>query len=125
MTDIRNFVQQVRSYVAYAPAADENLRRYDRVYIVVCRETDRIKIGYSSNPWMRAASLTTASPTHTDIAYVLDAGPRNSHGKWLERRLHQVFAERRYRGEWFEVTRLEVTRAACDLLDTVNVGVAA
>jgi hypothetical protein len=69
------------------------------VYFIVCHETGRVKIGFTmGDPTKRARSLQTGCATELAVmAY--HPGTRET-----ERILHDRFASRRVRGEWFQIS---------------------
>lgn len=70
------------------------------IYFVQAEESRRIKIGYTSGDGSkRIHTLKTASPESLRVLGVIAKGTR--HG---ERRLHELFATIRFRGEWFHPT---------------------
>lgn len=69
----------------------------DYVYLMVNEDTSLIKIGTSKKPQYREKTLHSQEPKINLIA------------KWkcdkkIERRLHEMFANKRVRGEWFRLT---------------------
>lgn len=56
---------------------------------------DSVKIGYSANPWARAADLATASPNGVLFIGCIRGGP-DTETEW-----HHRFADCRLNGEWF------------------------
>lgn len=65
------------------------------IYVIRCTVTGLCKIGYSTSPERRLATLQTGSPTRLELQLQLP-GPQE-----LERELHQRFAVVRSHGEWF------------------------
>ncbi len=72
------------------------------VYFIQCEETKAVKIGTSRDPEKRLLQLQTASPGKLTI---LGTVPGN---KYREAELHNRFADRHVRGEWYSVTTEEV-----------------
>ncbi len=68
------------------------------VYIVQCTGTDRVKIGFSAQPYLRLKKLSTSSPYPLRLVKSV-AGDYKT-----EREFHRHFAEYRRHGEWFEFT---------------------
>lgn len=64
-------------------------------FVYFIRQGASVKIGYSSNPLHRVATLKTAMSEPIDVMVVV-AGDR-----LLERRLHASLAKHRLQGEWF------------------------
>ena len=71
------------------------------VYIVQAEGTTRIKIGRSTLPGPRLASLETASPYRLKVLRQILA----QDSPFLERMLHQRYQRYRQKGEWFEIPR--------------------
>lgn len=68
------------------------------VYII--KAAGRVKIGYSKNPWKRYRQLATGCPDPMILVatyYCRDAPD-------LEEYLHEKFADRREKGEWFRTS---------------------
>jgi len=65
------------------------------------------KIGKSTKPKRRLASIQTACPCSTELVRVEPAIDMDE----AERNLHKLFANQRVRGEWFDIS-LEVTMQA-------------
>ncbi len=66
------------------------------VYVIASFEARAVKIGRSTDPSARLASLQAGSPVALYIAVTFPGGPR------LERHLHRQFSDRRMHGEWFD-----------------------
>jgi hypothetical protein len=67
---------------------------------VVTGDHDLVKIGITTNPKARLASLRTGSPFPIDFAYVATVeGPAID----IEQRAHASLARHRCQGEWFDV----------------------
>ncbi len=78
-----------------------------RVYFVLARRTNLVKIGVSDDPRSRLSALQTGSPIKLEIVAEMPGDER------YERVLHESFAEYRIHGEWFRfVGRLESFVAA-------------
>jgi len=60
-----------------------------------------VKIGISTNPTARLATLRTASPYPIDFAFV---GATNSTGADIEAEAHRILGRYRVAGEWFDVS---------------------
>lgn len=68
------------------------------VYFV--RAGDFIKIGMATNVWRRVQGSTTWNP-HEPIPMGWLHTPYEESAYTLERKLHQIYAQYRHRGEWF------------------------
>lgn len=71
------------------------------IYFIQAGRAGPIKIGKSANPLGRMSDLQTSNPNKL----MLLASYKEFSG-FSESKLHQVFAENRIRGEWFEPTRM-------------------
>ncbi|MGH9605550.1 MAG: GIY-YIG nuclease family protein [Terracidiphilus sp.] len=71
------------------------------IYLVLDERTGCIKIGRSKTPNARERTLQSENPTHR----MLFAHPADAD---FERELHQEFAERRVRGEWFRLSEEDI-----------------
>jgi hypothetical protein len=67
------------------------------VYCIRVRGTNRVKIGFSKDPYQRLATLQTA---HADLLD-LELTKRTRNYRILERELHYKHRDKRIRGEWF------------------------
>lgn len=66
------------------------------VYLMLDTVNDFVKIGFSTNPRKRERTLQSEKPSISIVA--------NYQGRISdERRLHEMFAARRVRGEWFDL----------------------
>lgn len=67
------------------------------IYYIGCPETSRVKIGFTAgDPYKRLRALRTGCPTDIRI-FVMHPGTQEA-----ERELHEMFADLRLHGEWFE-----------------------
>ena len=80
------------------------------IYCVTAREVNRVKIGFSNDPFGRLSKLQSDSPVALEIERLF-AGDTED-----EAALHSRFAAHRVRGEWFalvpEITAWMVTLPA-------------
>lgn len=74
----------------------------EAVYVI--KSSNRIKIGFSKNPWKRYRQLCTGCPE--PMALVMTYYCRNA--REMEKKLHEAFREKRGFGEWFSVPVTEV-----------------
>jgi len=79
------------SFITQLPTVQEY------VYVIHATGTNRIKLGYTTNPQGRLAALQTASPFPLQM---LACWPGS---RARENRLHRYMAQFRQVGEWFEV----------------------
>lgn len=71
-------------------------------------EQGRVKIGVSTKPRDRLATLHTASPFVLNFAFV---GVTPGNGYDIEAAAHEMLADRRLNGEWFDATPAMVVAA--------------
>lgn len=71
-------------------------------FVYFLRTSERIKIGFSTKPLSRYASLKTGMPTEVNSFAAIRGTMAD------EKRLHRVFAKYRLTGEWFSA-RPEIT----------------
>jgi hypothetical protein len=70
------------------------------VYVIGTELADRVKIGFTSgDPRARLKALQTGCPDEL-VVIATEVGSQS-----LERNLHERFAEKRVRGEWFRVDK--------------------
>lgn len=75
-------------------------RRGGYVYLIRDRDvTGYCKIGKSTNVRRRIGHFDTMLPFETDLLHIIETDDCTA----LEARLHRHFAEKRVRGEWFEL----------------------
>jgi DNA-binding XRE family transcriptional regulator len=68
------------------------------IYFMHCRDTGRIKIGYSADPWSRFVKVQSDSPTRITLRAIIEGDQGG------EAALHARFSASRERGEWFAAT---------------------
>lgn len=78
-------------------------RRPVATYLMLNERNLYIKIGSSRNPVIREKTLQSEEPEITLIAVSFEGG-----GVLLERELHRRYAEKRLRGEWFNLSAEDV-----------------
>lgn len=81
-------------------AVRDDLRRY--IYFIRKKGTDEVKIGISEAPANRLLQLQHASGTELEIVRTVPGH------EGLEKRLHQHFADKRLKGEWFKIAQPEI-----------------
>lgn len=67
---------------------------------VIRGQHNLVKIGVSTNPAARLATLQTASPFKLELAFLART---NSDGYAIERRAHDLLSKQRTEGEWFDI----------------------
>tara|TARA_Y100000815_G_scaffold198571_2_gene182079 strand:+ start:861 stop:1361 length:501 start_codon:yes stop_codon:yes gene_type:complete len=76
------------------------------LYFIKCG--DYIKIGRANNPTVRLSQIRAANPYETELLFILeDEGD-------TEKDWHKLFAEKHHTGEWFKLTK-------CDITDIIGV----
>lgn len=75
------------------------------VYLIKA-PNDRYKIGITKRPEQRLATFQTMMPFEVFYIHLIPTNHRNR----LENELHQQFAGKRYKGEWFNLSPDDVTR---------------
>jgi len=73
------------------------------VYLLACNE-GYCKIGRSANPTARLERIKTLPPFDIRLVHVIDAGDMCG----AEEALHDRFARKRRRGEWFKLSPIDV-----------------
>lgn len=76
--------------------------RPDKRYVYVLRSGTSCKIGWSSEPSSRFNALAASSPAPMELVAIGVGGPEK------EAELHQVFASKRRRGEWYDLEPADV-----------------
>lgn len=70
--------------------------KFTKVYVMIDKNTGYYKIGRSSNPLKREKTLQSEKPT-IELLFHHDARISN------EKELHDMFSDKRIRGEWFDL----------------------
>lgn len=89
-------------------AADKYWKTVQMGYVYLIRNGEHFKIGMTSNPKSR---IETYYRTETPHAYEVLAMSRCLDYKEQEKILHEIFASKRFRGEWFSLDESELERA--------------
>jgi hypothetical protein len=84
------------------------------VYIVQAGGTGAYKIGRSTNMLSRLTDLQISCPTAMTLIAVIEGNAAT------ERRLHERFAEKRIRGEWFRLTADDLKTIVAPTTDTAR-----
>lgn len=66
------------------------------IYLIVCRETQTCKIGYSKEPNKRLKQLKTGNANTLELLHVQEGTIPQ------EQAIHKIFAQYRITGEWFQ-----------------------
>lgn len=69
------------------------------VYLILCKENNTCKIGYSNSPGKRLSDLQVGNPYKLTLEKTLVGNEE------LERSIHSRFAKFRLNGEWFKYTK--------------------
>lgn len=83
------------------------------VYCIGPMGAQRVKIGWSVSPFDRVKALQCGSPDYL-LIYALIPGERKS-----EKVLHEVFEDRRVKGEWFDNSDGEIVDTFLALVDRI------
>jgi hypothetical protein len=86
------------------------------LYVIMFGEQEFFKIGVSSNPMKRLATLQGACPKQLSIAINLDLPRFHAHG--VEQAMHRRLKKYRVSGEWFAVS---LEQLAKDLEDVMRI----
>ena len=82
------------------------------IYAIGSEHFDAVKIGYSSNPKGRLYSLQNANPYKLSLFGIW--GPwKRTEINYVESLVHDLFKDKRLRGEWFDVTIDDINRNLC------------
>ena len=65
------------------------------IYLIVNKENNTYKIGYSNNPIKRINELQTANSSKLTLLFTIKGG------KFEEKKIHKLFIEYKQFGEWF------------------------
>ncbi len=93
------------------------------VYFIKHKKLNGIKIGMSNSPdpKKRISQIETASPYGIELLYTIITSVPNK----LESYLHNVLADKRLNGEWFNVSKIEVSNICKQLkerkIDNIDV----
>lgn len=102
-TFVRLFAVIPQKRLPHSNAMENDIPTWGGVYLVKC--LDRYKIGKAQNIRFRVSALATAAPY--DLEYI--HGIQTRQATELERQLHNRFAAKRVRGEWFELSAEDVS----------------
>lgn len=69
---------------------------------VIGKEDGPVKVGISDYPGGRLNTLQTGCPFKIEILHLAEMRDRN-HALWHEANFHEVYAEKRLVGEWFDL----------------------
>ena len=90
-------INKKKFYTEFFKEVDrENLSNEDKVYLMYDFHTDLTKIGYSKNPKVREHTLQSEKPDIILLAFW-------SANKQIEKIVHKKYANKRLRGEWFNL----------------------
>ena len=64
------------------------------------------KIGRADSPQQRLTALSTATPDRLEILAIYKVGKSNVDA--VEKYLHQLFASKRIKGEWFAINEIDI-----------------
>lgn len=69
------------------------------IYLILCRATNMVKIGFAADPWKRISKIQSDTPHAVELLAVLEGDLS------IERGLHQRFKAHWRRGEWFDFSK--------------------
>jgi hypothetical protein len=82
---------------------NEKINEPTKVYVMIDEHTGAYKIGRSKNPKIREKTLQSEKP-FIRLLFAFDG--INEH----ERQLHEMFKEKRIRGEWFDLSYSDIVK---------------
>lgn len=71
-----------------------------------------VKVGHAKNPYARLGSIQTGSHQTLEVAATFEF-PSKRVACDVERSFHDVLADKRVRGEWFDMDTLSAMRSIC------------
>lgn len=80
--------------------------QYCYVYLMLDKNTNLYKIGMANNPEQREKTLQSEKPTIEKISE--KRLPSREYASAVEKMLHSLYTSKRVRGEWFELSALEI-----------------
>lgn len=102
MTDMRVPVEHLTEVIE--EKAPEKLSDiFTKVYVMIDKNTGFYKIGRSKNPGLRERTLQSEKPT-IEMLFFHDARVKD------EKELHEMFEEKRVRGEWFDLSGTDLLK---------------
>lgn len=84
------------------------------VYAIGIVSTQYVKIGHAGSPKRRLAALQSSLPFKLELLYTLKVEDPRS----VERALHDLLADSRVRGEWFELPERPLSELFAEALET-------
>lgn len=85
-----------------------------KIYVMIDKNTGYYKIGRSNNPKRREKTLQSEKPT-IEMLFSFDA--KSSH----EKTLHNMFNEKRIRGEWFDLNGSDILLIKNSTFNTISI----
>jgi len=76
---------------------------YTKIYVMIDKNTGFYKIGRSKNPLVREKTLQSEKPT-IEMLHTYDGKIK------YEKDLHTMFADKRVRGEWFDLSGTDIEK---------------
>ena len=99
MTEDEFVFDMLRSIGESRRAKQEERLAKQQTYLMRDENTGYVKIGVSINPKLRERTLQSQKPTISLFATVKGN---------IERKLHKAYANKKVRGEWFDLTQEEI-----------------
>lgn len=110
--DANRIIVQRRQRDLYVSCSPQK-RGSGYVYLVHCDTTPYFKIGISKcDPSVRLSTLQTSCPLELHMIHVAYC----DHRAYVESVLHDLYSSRRTRGEWFDMTGVEIP----DIIDAMD-----
>ena len=94
----------------------ENGTSVSNHFVYAIQAKDRLKIGYSSNPFNRLKDIQSSQGYVARIRE-LKLFPNEREARAWERQLHQFYSECRTHGEWFDVDGIVFEEPVISILD--------
>jgi hypothetical protein len=91
----------------------QNTFKSQSVYVIFNPELNITKIGISDNPTQRRLALETGCGCNLTLEYESPYLPNAYH---YEQKLHSIFADKRKKGEWFNLLPQDVIPTVIDLI---------
>ncbi|NMB82773.1 MAG: GIY-YIG nuclease family protein [Ignavibacteria bacterium] len=93
----------------------ESFCRY-YIYFIECN--GRYKIGSTSDMKSRFTALQTSNPSQIHVAHVIPIPFTYSHSQ-IEKSLHVIFGNYKVRGEWYNLTQVDIERIKAVSIDVI------
>jgi len=98
-SEIKNYYEDLIYKLHIQKTTNKNNKDTIKTYLMKNNHTKLYKIGYSKNPKHREKTLQSQEPSIKMVKIW---------NKNIERKLHKLYSEYRVRGEWFNLTPIQV-----------------